>query len=104
MANREIFVDPDGIRVCADRLCQYAAGMNETLEDFRRKIRSTESIYQSQSATDMRDKFAVLEPELEKFTAYLRKVSAYLVQNVAEPAAVVDQIASQNVVNIRKPQ
>jgi energy-converting hydrogenase Eha subunit F len=53
---------------------------------------------------EMRDKFANLEPELGKFTAYLRKVAAYLTQNVADTAEVVDQIAAQNVASIRKPQ
>ena len=104
MANSEMFVNPEEIRVCANRLKQYAEDMNNTLEDFRRKEKSTEEIYECNSATDMRDKFATLEPELEKFTAYLRKVAAYLTQNVAEPAEVVDQIAAQNVASIRKPQ
>lgn len=104
MANRELFVDPESIRVCADRLKQYAEEMNNTLDDFRRKVKGTEEFYESNSAIDMRDKFTTLEPELEKFTAYIRKVAAYLTQNVADPAEVVDQIAAQNVATIRKPQ
>lgn len=104
MANRELFVKPEEIRLCANRLRQYAEDMNNTMNDFRSKVRSTESIYESNSAADMREKFALLEPELEKFTAYLRKVSAYLTQNVADPADVVDQVASQNVASIKKPQ
>ena len=104
MANRELFVNPEGIRICAGRLKQYAEEMNMTLDDFRIKVRSTEEFFQSNSAMEMREKFAGLEGELEKFTSYLRKVSAYLTQNVADPADVVDQVASQNVASIKKPQ
>lgn len=104
MANRELFVDPEEIKICAERLRQYAGDINNTLENFRAKIKSTESFYESNSASEMREKFTTLEPELEKFTAYIRKVAAYLTQNVAEPADVVDQVASRNVANIRKPQ
>ena len=78
--------------------------MKDTLDNLVIKMESTEATYQAQSATDMRDKFNELKPELEKFTAYLRKVSAYLIQNVAEPAEVVDQVASQNVASIKKPR
>lgn len=52
----------------------------------------------------MRDKFNELKPELEKFDSYLRKIANYLNQNVAEPTEVTDQVASQNVANIKKPQ
>lgn len=104
MANREMFVNPEGIRSCADSLRQYADQMNCTLDDFRSKIRSTEAIFESDSADAMREKFRTMEPELEKFTAYVRKVAAYLNQNVADPAEVVDQVASQNVASIKKPQ
>ena len=104
MANREIFVDPEGIRSCSDSLRQYADQMNCTLDDFRTKMKSTEAIFESDSAEAMRDKFRTLEPELEKFTAYIRKVAAYLNQNVADTAEVVDQIAAQNVASIKKPQ
>ena len=51
----------------------------------------------------MRDKFTELKPQFEKFTAYVKKVATYLIQNVAEPAEVTDQVASQNVANIKKP-
>ncbi len=104
MANSELFVNPEEIRVCANRLKQYAEEMDGTLQDFRTKIKSTEEFYEANSAMEMRDKFANLEPELGKFTAYLRKVAAYLTQNVADTAEVVDQIAAQNVASIRKPQ
>lgn len=104
MANHELFVNPQEIRACAERLKQYAEEMNGTMEDFRRKVRSTESFYEAKSASDMMEKFSGLEGELGKFTAYLRKVAAYLIQNVADPADIVDQVAAQNVANIRKPQ
>lgn len=52
----------------------------------------------------MRDRYEELKPELEKFYSYLRKVAAYLKQNVAEPAEVLDRVAQQNVANIKKPQ
>lgn len=104
MPNRELFVNPEEIKGCANRLIQYAEEMNNTLNEFRDKVRSTEEVYQAYSASEMRDKFSTLEPELEKFTAYVRKVAAYLNQNVAEPADVVDRVAAQNVANIKKPQ
>ena len=103
MANKELFVNPQEIKLCAEKLKLYAEEMNITMNDFRRKIKSTESIYMAKSAMEMRDKFAGMEAELEKFTAYIRKVSAYLNQNVAEPAEVVEQIATQKVANIKKP-
>lgn len=104
MASSAIFVNPDEIRGCADRLTTVADQIKGTLDDLVIKIASTETNYQAQSATDMRDKFNELKPELEKFDSYLRKISTYLKQNVAEPAEVTDQVASQNVANIKKPQ
>lgn len=104
MPNVELFVNPEEIRVCAGKLRQYAEQMNNTLGNFRVKMRSTEDFYEAESAFEMREKFTSLEPELEKFTAYIRKVAAYLEQNVADPAEVVDQVASHNVANIRKPR
>lgn len=104
MANKEIFVNPAEIKNCANKLNGFADNMKETLDNLVIKIQSTESIYQAQSATDMRDKFNELKPELEKFTAYIRKVAAYLTQNVADPAEVTDQVAAQNVASIKKPR
>lgn len=102
MANM-IFVNPEQIRNCSSKVNGIAGEMESTLADLVAKMASTENIYQAQSATDMRDKFEQLRPELEKFTAYLKKVSTYLVQNVAEPAEITDQVASQNVATIKKP-
>lgn len=104
MANKEIFVNPAEIRNCSSKLNGFADQMEGTFNELIIKIEGTESTYQAQSATDMRDKFNQLKPELEKFTAYIRKVANYLTQNVAEPAEVTDQVASQNVASIRKPQ
>lgn len=98
-----IFVSPEEIRNCSNKINGIANDMEATLSDLASKIASTESIYQAQSATDMRDRFNELKPNLEKFTAYLKKVSTYLVQNVADPADVTDRVASQNVASIRKP-
>lgn len=103
MANKEIFVNPTEIRNCSNKLNGYADEMKDTLDNLIIKMDATESTYQAQSAIDMRDKFNELRPELEKFTAYLRKVAAYLTQNVADPAEVTDQVASQNVASIKKP-
>lgn len=98
-----IFVSPEEIRNCSNKINGIANDMEATLNDLVIKMASTEAIYQAQSATDMREKFDTLKPQLEKFTAYLKKVSTYLVQNVAEPADVTDRVASQNVASIRKP-
>ena len=105
MANaRELLVNPAEIRNCSNQINTYANEMKDTLDNIAVKIDSTEAYYQAQSATEMRDKFNELKPEFEKFTGYLRKVAAYLTQNVAEPAEVVDQIAVQNVASIKKPR
>lgn len=103
MANKEIFVNPAEIRNCSNKLNGYADSMKDTLDNLVIKMQSTEATYQAQSAVDMRDKFNELKPELDKFTAYIRKVAAYLTQNVADPTEVTDQVASQNVANIKKP-
>lgn len=84
-----------------DLLCN---GIKDTLDTLVAKMESTQSTYQAQSATEMRDRFNELKPELEKFDSYLRKIATYLTQNVADPADVTDQVASQNVANIKKPQ
>ena len=103
MPNNELFVNPEEIRICANRLRLYAEEMKNTLDGFRMKIKSTAPFYESKSATEMRNKFTALEPELEKFTAYIKKVSAYLDQNVADPSDTIEQINSQNIAKIRKP-
>lgn len=104
MAASQIFVNPEEIRNCANNIEGISGRMKDTLADLNTKILSTESIYQAQSATDMREKFEQLRPELEKFDSYLTKIANYLKQNVAEPTEVTDNVASQNVANIRKPQ
>jgi len=103
MANKELFVNPEEIRNCSSLLNSYADQIKDTLDNLVVKMDSTEALYQAQSATDMRDKFTELKPQFEKFTAYVKKVATYLIQNVAEPAEVTDQVASQNVANIKKP-
>ncbi len=103
MASSQIFVNPAEIRNCSSKIIGYANDIKAALDDVTVKMQSTEAIYQAQSATDMRDKYNTLKPELEKFDSYLRKVATYLTQNVAEPAEVTDQVASQNVANIKKP-
>jgi len=104
MAASEIFVNPAEIRNCSNRLVTTADQIKGTLDDLVIKMESTEATYQAQSATDMRDKFNELKPEFEKFDSYLRKIATYLTQNVAEPTEVTDQVASQNVASIKKPQ
>lgn len=102
-ANKELFVNPQEIKNCSNQINSISAQMKETLDDLVVKMASTEQYYQAQSATEMREKFNELKPEFEKFTNYLKKVATYLVQNVAEPAEVVDQMAVQNVASIKKP-
>ena len=104
MPSSEIFVNPEGIRDCANQLEMKASEIENTLGQLTTKIGSTQSIFESNSATDMRDRYEELKPELDKFYSYLRKVAAYLKQNVAEPAEVLDRVAQQNVANIKKPQ
>lgn len=104
MASSEIFVNPGEIRNCSSKLTNTANQIKSTMDDLVIKIASTETNYQAQSASDMRDKFNELRPELERFDSYLRKIATYLTQNVAEPAEVTDQVASQNVASIKKPQ
>jgi uncharacterized protein YukE len=102
-ASKELFVNPEAIKSCSNQITGISEKMKDTLDNIVVKMASTEQYYQAQSATEMRDKFNELKPEFEKFTNYLKKVAAYLIQNVAEPAEVVDQTAVQNVASIKKP-
>lgn len=103
MANMTIFVNPAEIEECATRMESISNRMKDTLDDLVVQIESTQSIYEADSATEMREKFNVLKPELEKFSDYLKKVANYLKQNVVETAKITDEVAISNVANIRKP-
>ena len=104
MANsKELFVNPELIRNCAEKIKDYAARIKNTLEDLVVKMQSTEATYQAQSATEMGDKFNELKSILDNYYEYLINIANFLTQNVAEPAEVVDQIAVQNVASIHKP-
>ena len=101
--SRELFVNPEMIRSHAAQIRQISGMIKDNLSQVSAKIKSTESIYVAESATEMREKFDTLKPELDKFESYLLKVANYLEQNVAEPAEIVDRVAAQNVASIRKP-
>ena len=101
---QQLYVNSDMIRALAQQIRQISGQMKNNINDVALKIKSTESIYVAESATEMRDKFDALKPELEKYEAYLLKVANYLEQNVAEPMEIVEQVAIQNVAAIKKPQ
>lgn len=103
MANKELFINPEAVRSLAESFNNIATRISETLNSVSSEVQNTESLYQAQSATDMRDKFNEIKSVIDKYAAYLRKVATYLTQNVADPADVVDSIASQNVAAIKKP-
>ena len=103
MANTELFINPESVRSLADSFNTIASRISDTLNSVATEINNTESIYQAQSASDMRDRFNEIRSTIDKYAEYLKKVATYLVQNVADPADVVDQVASQNVAAIKKP-
>lgn len=105
MANtQQLFVNPEMIRALAQQIRQISGQIKQNINDVALKIKSTENIYIANSATEMRDKFEALKPELEKYEAYLLKVANYLEQNIADPLEIVERVASQNVASIQKPQ
>lgn len=104
MATQELFINPEAVRALAQQFQTISSRMNTTLNNISTEIDNTENTFQSQAATDMRDKFIEVKNSIETFVNYLNKVATYLVQNVADPADVVDQVASSNVAAIKKPQ
>ena len=88
----------------AQQIKSDAARIGGNLNQISGEIDSTESIFVSQSATEMRDKFKSMKEHMDRFQSYLEKVATYLVQNVAETAEAVESVASANVASIRKPQ
>ena len=100
----KIFVDPQGVKDCSGRIKSIANEMMECLNETKAKMISTETNFQSQAATDMRDKFSEMQGDFQKFEAYLNKIAAYLDQNVADPVAAVNAAAVKNVASIRKPK
>ncbi|MDE5618930.1 MAG: WXG100 family type VII secretion target [Ruminococcus sp.] len=99
-----IFVNPEGIKDNANTIRTYSAQIGEIIAEISTTIAGTESNYQSQAASDMREKFNSMKPSLDKFEAYLNKVATYLVQNVADTTSAVNNANVQNVASIRKPQ
>ncbi|MCM1506001.1 MAG: WXG100 family type VII secretion target [Ruminococcus flavefaciens] len=99
-----IFVNPTGVKECAEQIKSYAAKINDVLNEVSSLMSGTAVNYQSQAAEDMREKFASMKPDMDKFQAYLNKVAAYLNQNVADPTSTVSSTNVQNVANINKPQ
>lgn len=102
-SSRELFVNPEQIKACANRINALSNRMNNTLRELIARMKSTEAIYQAQSATAMREKFEETKPILDEFDDYLRTIAAFLINNVADTATVVDQAAVQRVAAIHKP-
>lgn len=100
----ELFINPQAVRALAGQFQTLSTRMINTLTSVSNEIQNTETTYQAQSATDMRDKFNEVKAKLDQFYVYLERVATYLIQNVADPADVVDQVASSNVASIKKPQ
>ena len=105
MANaKELFINPEAVRALASQFQTIASRMNNTLTSVSTEMQNTQYFYEAQSATDMRDGFTEVKSRIDTFVNYLNKVATYLVQNVADPADIVDQVASSNVAAIKKPQ
>ena len=104
MAGSEIFVDPNEVKNCASKIKGYAGDIKECLNEAAGKMRSTEQNFQSQAASDMRDKFEAMKADFDKFENYLNKVASYLTQNVAEPVTAINAAAVKNVASIKKPK
>jgi uncharacterized protein YukE len=101
--NLELFVNSDQIKALANQIKTLSLRMNTTLSSISTEIMGTDSTYESQSASDLRERFTEVRSKLNQFYEYLIKVSTYLVQNVAEPAEVVEQVSINNVAAIKKP-
>jgi len=102
MADNTIFVDPEKIKECAGTIDALAGRIEGTFEQIGLKVQSTESLFQAESAETFREQFTQLKPDFENFVSYLRKISSYLTQNVADPTIVTDKAALQNIQNIQK--
>lgn len=103
MANAELFINPEVVRTLASQFQNISQRMSATLTSVASEIHNTESTYQAQSATDMRENFNEVKAKLDQFYSYLQKVATYLIQNVADPADIVDQVAASNAASIKKP-
>lgn len=104
MAGSKIFVDPNEVKSCSDRISKIAGDIKETLNEAAGKMSSTEQNFQSQAAIDMRDKFNSMKGDFDKFEAYLNKIASYLKQNVADPVTAINAAAVKNVASIKKPK
>lgn len=103
MPNRqELFVNPEALRSYASEIRRLADILADILEQMANLVRNTETIFESESATQLREKFAQLYETMKLFWAYLLKVANYLEQNVAEPAEIVERVSSQNIAAIKK--
>ena len=104
MPNNELFVNPEAVRTTANNLNVLATKMRATLGSISLEIKSTEPIFQSASADELRSSFERIKPKLDRYYDYLNKVAAYLIMNVADPVETLEKVSLSNVVSIRKPQ
>ena len=100
----KIFVDPEQVRTYAGQIRALATDMDTYLKQASGKMQSTETNYQSEAATRMRENFAAMQVDFQRFVSYLGKIASYLEQNVAEPVQTLNNAHIQEVANIRKPK
>ncbi len=101
--NSELFVNPQQLNAIAADFKMLASQIDGILTNASTTMAQTQSVYESESGEAMREQFRSLKGQLDQFNNYLVKVANYLVQNVAEPAKVVEQVAKSNVAAIKKP-
>ncbi len=96
VSTERIFIDPQAIRGCSAVMKLQNREMRDLLSEFTAEIEKLDLNWDALGATEMRESFETLKPQFENFDSYVRKVTNFLDQNVAESVEVLDTVIEGN--------
>lgn len=90
-STEKIFINPQGIRECSQEIKLQNAVMKNVLNNFTKEIHKLDLNWDALGANEMVESFETLRPSFDGYDNYLKKVTNFLDQNVAESVEALDE-------------
>ncbi|MBP1566007.1 MAG: hypothetical protein J6A58_09680 [Oscillospiraceae bacterium] len=97
MASTErIFINPNAVKMSSMTMKIQNLAMRNTLNDFSKEIQKLDLNWDALGAAEMVEAFEELKPQFEVFDNYVKKVTNFLDDNVAENVKSLDRAIAGN--------
>jgi uncharacterized protein YukE len=100
-STERIFINPQAIRSSSAVMKLHNREMREILSDFSKEIQKIDINWDALGASEMVEAFETLKPQFEAFDSYVKKVTNFLDQNVAENVETLDIAIEGNASQLR---